>query len=160
MYNNDDYDFPRFPHKLVRQQIAECLTAWGMKADHVETSADLLIEADLRGVDTHGISMLTSYDDRRRKNMLSANAEVKVVHETPTTALIDGGGGQLGAALEKTLNEQSPNRGLVFRGLGVAIAWQVDQHEPSTQVEKVDFLGTSWGVGNTRKLSLPHQGVD
>ena len=93
MYNNDDYDFPRFPHRLVRQQIAECLTAWGMNPDHVETSADLLIEADLRGVDTHGISMLTSYDDRRRKNMLSPNAEVKVVHETPTTALVDGGGG-------------------------------------------------------------------
>jgi LDH2 family malate/lactate/ureidoglycolate dehydrogenase len=93
MYNNDDYDFPRFPHKLVRKQIADILTAWGMSEEHVETSAGLLSEADLRGVDTHGISMLTSYDDRRRKGMVAMDAEVKIAHETPTTAVVDGGGG-------------------------------------------------------------------
>lgn len=93
MYNNDDYDFPRFPHELVHKQIAECLSAWGMKPDYVETSAGLLSEADLRGVDTHGISMLTSYDDRRRKGLIAVDAEPKVIHETPTTAVVDGGGG-------------------------------------------------------------------
>jgi LDH2 family malate/lactate/ureidoglycolate dehydrogenase len=93
MYNNDDYDFPRYPHKLVRQQIAETLAAWGMKPEHVEIAADRLIEADLRGVDTHGISMLTSYDDWRKKKWITVGTEVTVVRETPTTALIDGGGG-------------------------------------------------------------------
>ncbi len=93
MYNNDDYDFPRYPHKLVRQQIAETLTAWGMKLEHVEIAADRLIEADLRGVDTHGISMLTSYDDWRKKGWITVGTDVTVVRETPTTAVIDGGGG-------------------------------------------------------------------
>jgi LDH2 family malate/lactate/ureidoglycolate dehydrogenase len=93
MYNNDDYDYPRFPHTLVRRQMAECFKAWGMKPDHVETAADLLLEADMRGVDTHGIAMLVSYDDRRRKNQITIDADVKVVHETPTTAVVDGGGG-------------------------------------------------------------------
>ncbi len=93
MYNNDDYDFPRYSHKLVRQQIAETFAAWGMKPEHVEIAADRLIEADLRGVDTHGISMLTSYDDWRKKGWITVGTEVTVVRETPTTAVIDGGGG-------------------------------------------------------------------
>ncbi len=109
MYNNDDYDFPRFSHDLVRRQMAACFMAWGMKPEHVETSAGLLLEADLRGVDTHGIAMLVSYDERRRKNLITINTDVKVVHETPTTAVVDGGGGlgfvpgatAMGLAIEK-----------------------------------------------------------
>ena len=82
-----------FPAEAVRNQIASCLTAWGMPKDQVETTADVMVDADKCGIDTHGISMLTSYDTRRREGILTMDAAIEVVSETPVTALVDAGGG-------------------------------------------------------------------
>jgi LDH2 family malate/lactate/ureidoglycolate dehydrogenase len=82
-----------FPAELVREQIAACLTAWGMSPQHVATTADVMIDADKCGIDTHGISLLVTYADRHRTNRLTVDAKVEVVNVTPVSALVDGGGG-------------------------------------------------------------------
>jgi L-2-hydroxycarboxylate dehydrogenase (NAD+) len=59
-----------------------------------EIIADVLISADLRGVDSHGIIRLHSYyGDRIRKGTINPLSPVTVVKETPTTLLLDGGMG-------------------------------------------------------------------
>lgn len=83
----------RYPATTVRAQIASCLTAWGMTPDYVEITARVMADADACGIDTHGISMIPPYDQRRRDGILTIDAEVTVVHETPVMALVDGGGG-------------------------------------------------------------------
>ncbi|MDH3702181.1 MAG: Ldh family oxidoreductase [Alphaproteobacteria bacterium] len=82
-----------YPAKTVRDQIAACLTAWGMPKDHVAITANVMVDADSCGIDTHGLSMITTYDFRRRENMITMDAEISVVNETPVTALLDAGGG-------------------------------------------------------------------
>lgn len=51
-----------FPVEAVRTQTLEILLRWGMSEAHSQTTADLMTETDLRGVDSHGISMLPSYE--------------------------------------------------------------------------------------------------
>jgi len=92
MADGDD-QIKRYPADAVRSQIAACLTAWGMPADQVETTADVMVDADKCGIDTHGLSMLTTYDFRRREGILTMAPEIEVVKETPVSALIDAGGG-------------------------------------------------------------------
>ncbi|MBI4185385.1 MAG: Ldh family oxidoreductase [Proteobacteria bacterium] len=82
-----------FPHETVREQIALFLSGWGMPPESVEITSRVMIETDLRGIDTHGLSMITEYYDRWRSGHLTLDAKVSVVHETPVVALIDGGGG-------------------------------------------------------------------
>lgn len=82
-----------FPADALRNQIAACLTAWGMPADQVEITANVMVDADACGIDTHGLSMLTTYDDRRRKGILTMDPKITIVKETPVSALVDGGGG-------------------------------------------------------------------
>lgn len=82
-----------YPAETVREQIASCLSAWGMPPEHVEITADVMVDADKCGIDTHGISMLTTYDARRRKGILTMDATIAVVKETPVSALLDAGGG-------------------------------------------------------------------
>ena len=65
MADGDD-QIKNFPADAVRSQIAACLTAWGMPEDQVEITADVMVDADKCGIDTHGLSMLTTYDFRRR----------------------------------------------------------------------------------------------
>ena len=64
-----------------------------MKGEQVPVIVRMLLWADLRGIDSHGIALLPLYDEFRRAGKLTLNPEIKLVRETPATGLIDGGGG-------------------------------------------------------------------
>jgi LDH2 family malate/lactate/ureidoglycolate dehydrogenase len=70
-----------------RQQIAHILAAWGMGPANVAIAADVLSWADLHGIDSHGISMLTDYADLRRRGRIDPRAEPSILKETAVSAL-------------------------------------------------------------------------
>jgi len=77
----------------VRAQIAAILDAWGMAADLVRTTTDVMIETDLAGIDSHGISMLMLYESLRSAGKLNMQAQAVIVRENPVTALVDANAG-------------------------------------------------------------------
>ncbi len=77
----------------VREQIASILGAWGMDAHLLRATADVMVETDLAGVDSHGISMLMLYEELSRQGKLNLRARPKIVRENPVTALIDADAG-------------------------------------------------------------------
>ena len=79
----------RVPAKSIHEQLASVFRAWGMSDAHAETTAELMVETDLRGVDSHGISMLPTYDNEFRAGRLNMKPVFKTVRENPATALID-----------------------------------------------------------------------
>lgn len=81
------------PSEHIRQQIDLILTAWGMDADLVRTTTDVMVETDLAGIDSHGISMLMMYEKLREEGRLKLNARPTIVRENPVTALVDAGAG-------------------------------------------------------------------
>ncbi len=81
------------PADRVRAQIVAVLTAWGMDPALIGTTAEVMVETDLAGVDSHGVSMLMDYDSFRRKGKLNLQARPRVVRENPVTALIDADAG-------------------------------------------------------------------
>ncbi len=84
---------PHFAADLVERQTAEILIAWGMPTADAGIAAARLIEADLRGIDSHGIGMMTLYEDLRASGHLNMAAAARIVRDDPVTALIDGDGG-------------------------------------------------------------------
>ncbi|MBN1643039.1 MAG: Ldh family oxidoreductase [Anaerolineae bacterium] len=56
-------------------------------------TAKVLLSADLRGVDSHGVARLRRYVNGLRDEMMVARPEVRTVAETPATANIDAGAG-------------------------------------------------------------------
>jgi len=77
------------PSRQIRSQLVAVFRAWGMSEAHAETTAEMMVETDLRGVDSHGISMLPTYDKEFRAGRLNMRPVFKAVRETPATALID-----------------------------------------------------------------------
>jgi LDH2 family malate/lactate/ureidoglycolate dehydrogenase len=77
----------------IREQIVSIFTAWGMDAGLVRTAAEVMVETDLMGVDSHGVSMLMDYDEARRRGKLNLKAKPRVVRDGPVTALIDADAG-------------------------------------------------------------------
>ncbi len=76
-----------------RRQIETILLAWGARIEAAAAIAEVLLYAGLSGIDSHGISMLTEYDERRRRGWIDLKAKPRVLSETPAAVLIDAGGG-------------------------------------------------------------------
>jgi len=83
----------RFPVAVVRDQMATCLRSFGMPEQHAAATASIMVDADLRGIDSHGISCIPNYYKRAQRHMITMDAEPTVVREGPVTALLDNGGG-------------------------------------------------------------------
>ena len=77
----------------VREQILIVLQAWGMEPDLAAITAGLMAETDLLGIDSHGISMLPSYEEKLRAGTLRLDARPRLVRDGGASALLDGMGG-------------------------------------------------------------------
>src|SRR5580698_8137845 len=70
--------------------IGRALTAAGLSSTDAETIAGLMVEADLRGSDTHGVIRLPLYVRRIRAGGVNPKPNIRVVNDRPSAALIDG----------------------------------------------------------------------
>lgn len=85
--------FARIPAATLNAQVRAVLSAWGMTEAVAEASAAVMTEADLNGVDSHGIAMLLYYEGLIRDGALALRPEPRIVRDSPASALVDGGGG-------------------------------------------------------------------
>ncbi len=82
-----------FSGDCVKAQISEILRSWGFSEEQVESSSSVMVEADLNGIDSHGIAMLIYYEGLIKEGKLNPHAEIVVEDKSPAVAVIDGGGG-------------------------------------------------------------------
>lgn len=68
----------------------QVLRKMGHSLEDAQLAAKVLISADIRGVDSHGIARLSGYVRLWEANRVNAKPNVKIVHETPSTAVLDG----------------------------------------------------------------------
>lgn len=86
-----------YPASALRQFSSRCLQAVGVPERDAETVADNLVDAHLRGVDSHGVTRLIKiYVERLEAGVVNAHPRFSVVSESTSTALVDADNG-LGA---------------------------------------------------------------
>jgi L-2-hydroxycarboxylate dehydrogenase (NAD+) len=78
------------PVPTLEQFMRDVFIALGVPSDDAAISAAVLIAADLRGIESHGISRLKYYCDRILAGVQQAETRFEVLKETETTALVDG----------------------------------------------------------------------
>jgi LDH2 family malate/lactate/ureidoglycolate dehydrogenase len=79
----------RVSAKQIESQLVSVFRAWGMSDPHAATTAQVMVETDLRGVDSHGVSMLPTYDKEFRAGRLNMRPTFETLREGPAMALID-----------------------------------------------------------------------
>jgi len=80
-------------------QVEEILRAWGMSREHARITAARLAHSDIRGIDSHGVALLVLYAQHRAEGRIRFQPQVRIVRESPVTALLDAdhGPGQVAA---------------------------------------------------------------
>jgi len=85
--------------------MADVFKGVGVPEDEAKICADVLIESDKRGIDSHGIGRLkTIYYDRIKDGIQFAKTKFEVVKEGPTTAVVDGHIGMGMVIAQKSMN--------------------------------------------------------
>jgi len=100
----------------------------GCPEPQAQLATEVLLQADLRGIDSHGIARLSGYVRLWEAARVNPNPDIKIVHETPSTAVVDGDSGL----------------GLVVAPKAMAIA-----------IEKARIAGTGWvSVRNSNHFGI------
>lgn len=106
-----------FTYGQLKAFTKKMFRAIGCNDDDAAMAADVLLSADLRGVDSHGIARLSGYIRLWEAGRVNAEPEITIVHETPSTAVVDGDS-----------------------GLGLVVA----PHAMKIAIEKARQVGTGW----------------
>ena len=100
----------------------------GCSPEHAHTATTTLLAADLRGIDSHGIARLSGYVRLWEVKRVNATPDIKIIHETPSTAVVDGDSGL----------------GLVVAPFAMQVA-----------IEKAKKVGTGWvSVQNSNHFGI------
>ncbi|MGA7276515.1 MAG: Ldh family oxidoreductase [Desulfocapsaceae bacterium] len=106
-----------FRYELLKEFVEAVFQNMGCSAGHADLAADVLLAADLRGIDSHGVARLSSYIRLWEQGRISSKPDIRIVHETPSTGVIDGDS-----------------------GLGLVVAPQAMQ----LAIDKAARVGTGW----------------
>jgi L-2-hydroxycarboxylate dehydrogenase (NAD+) len=77
-------------HEHLHQFVHQVFINTGCSDTHAKLATDVLLSADLRGVDSHGVARLSGYLRLTEAGRINPAPEISIVHETPSTAVVDG----------------------------------------------------------------------
>src|SRR5215472_10914057 len=83
----------RFPAAPLGDFVARAFIAAGLPQPDAQTVAGLMVQADLRGSDTHGVIRLPLYVRRLRAGGINVKPNICVLNDRASAALIDGDNG-------------------------------------------------------------------
>jgi LDH2 family malate/lactate/ureidoglycolate dehydrogenase len=82
---------PYVTWELIGDFMTSAFEKIGVPADEASICADVLMESDRRGIESHGCNRFKPiYIDRINAGIQKAVTEFEVIRETPTTAVVDG----------------------------------------------------------------------
>ncbi|MEY4382346.1 MAG: hypothetical protein RJA92_1726 [Bacteroidota bacterium] len=82
-----------FSYQQLYSFTESVFLAMGCSAKDATTATRVLIAADLRGIDSHGVARLSGYVRLWEAGRINATPNLSIVHETPSTAVVDGDAG-------------------------------------------------------------------
>ncbi|SHM07921.1 malate dehydrogenase (NAD) [Chitinophaga jiangningensis] len=77
----------------LREFTHEVFIHMGCSVEHAALASEVLVSADLRGIDSHGVARLSGYVRLWEAGRINAKPDIRIVHETPSTAVVDGDAG-------------------------------------------------------------------
>lgn len=131
-------------HKIVEAQslIDFCRQVFqklGVPATDALSASQILVSADLRGIDSHGVARLRRYVRGLEDGIIVPRPELRLVHETPISARLDGG-----AALGQVAGK---------RGMEIAIAKASQSGVGIVAVQNSNHFGIA---GYYSQMALKH----
>lgn len=106
-------DYVRFSYPLMKKFCLDVFCRFGFSMEEAGVITDVLLTADLFGIESHGMNRMVRYHKGIERGMIIVDARPEIVFETPVSAVIDGheGMGQLVGhfAMERAISKSRQN---------------------------------------------------
>ncbi len=79
----------KLPESATRKFCTDLFKGYGFTQKEAEDITDVLLMADLYGIESHGIQRLIRYHNGIEEGLICPKAEPEIIHETPLSAVID-----------------------------------------------------------------------
>jgi L-2-hydroxycarboxylate dehydrogenase (NAD+) len=123
----------------LRAFVATLFVAHGLRATDAATVASCLVEADLRGVASHGVGRVPIYLRRLRDGLVDPRPPLAIEELTPVAARLDGANG-LGFVVARRAMAEAIARA---RSFGIALVFTHASPAMPVWGGRTPFLGTS-----------------
>jgi L-2-hydroxycarboxylate dehydrogenase (NAD+) len=128
IFANFNFSMNVFTYQQLYNFTFDVFTKMGCSEQHATTATTVLLNADARGIDSHGIARLVGYVRLWEAKRVNATPNIKIIHQTPSTATVDGDA-----------------------GLGLVVAPQAMQ----IAIDKAKQCGTGWvSVQNSNHFGI------
>jgi L-2-hydroxycarboxylate dehydrogenase (NAD+) len=105
---------------LMENSMVDVFTGLGVPSEDAKICADVLITADKRGIDSHGVNRLKPiYYDRIKIGIQHPTTDFEIIRQGPTTAVVDGHDG-MGFVIAKKAMELAIKKAKEF-GMGMVV---------------------------------------
>jgi LDH2 family malate/lactate/ureidoglycolate dehydrogenase len=149
-----------FPHERLREFCEGTFRHFGVPDADARIAADVLITADLRGVDSHGVARLHTYFDMLELRRINPRCAPHIVRETPSTAVVDGDNGLglvVGPWANRVAMDKAENVGSGWVSVRNTNHFGIAGWYPLQALER-DLIG--WSMTNSTKLVAPLWGAE
>ncbi|HMZ47115.1 MAG TPA: Ldh family oxidoreductase [Chitinophagaceae bacterium] len=82
--------FQIFQYKQLFHFTEQVFLKIGCSANDATIATKVLLNADIRGIDSHGVARLVGYVRLWQAKRINANPAISIIHQTPSTATVDG----------------------------------------------------------------------
>ena len=76
--------------EMEKKLIIDVLKKFGVPEEDAKITADVFVDADLKGFTSHGIGRFPQYITALKLGHINPKPDIKIVKESPATAVIDG----------------------------------------------------------------------
>src|SRR5665647_1285817 len=109
------------PFEKIEQFMTDVFIKVGVPAEDAKVCAEVLIAADKRGIDSHGVGRFRPiYIDRINAGLQKPVTEFEITREGPTTAVVDGHNG-MGQVIAKKAMQMAIDKARKY-GMGMVVA--------------------------------------
>jgi uncharacterized oxidoreductase len=152
---------PTLAAARLHDLASRIFVALGTPEEDARWIATLLVRANLRGHDSHGVIRIPQYVTSVRQGPTNPRPTIKIVHETPTTAIVDGddGFGQVVARRGTEIGmAKAAQHGL--SAVGVQRSYHIGRLADYTELAaERGFVGLMWTNAATAVSVVPYGGV-
>lgn len=144
----------------LRDFTRDVFIHFGVPEHDALTAAEVLLKADVRGIDSHGVARLRTYVDMFKIGRINPKPNIKIIREKKSVATVDGDSG-LGLVVGPKANELAMERATVFGSGWVSVCntnhYGIASYYSLKALER-DMIG--WSMTNTSRIVVPLWGAE
>lgn len=147
--------------KTITDFVIESFVGYGIPREDAEICADVLLESDKRGIESHGVNRFKPvYLDRIKAGIQNPVTNFEIIKETETTAVVDGHSGMgqvIGYKAMKLAIEKAKKYGMGMVAVRNSCHYGIAGYYPSMATKEgcIGITGT-----NARPTVAPTFGVE